>query len=82
MLPSRETIRSVAIRNFRESIADRDIFSRLVREDIKDLGYSQLIVAIVLRLALMLFDYYFVNGITEEYPESFLTLYSQTEVVQ
>lgn len=76
-MPAVATIRQIAYQAFLICLNDRELFSKLVRVDVIELGYSKIIVALVNRMALMLFDHWMTNGVEANYlPAEFLELYS------
>lgn len=78
-MPSVATIKQIAYQAFMMCNTDRELFSTLVQEDVKELGYSKVIVSLVNRLALMLFDHWFSEGVeSDSIPKEFLGLYSET----
>lgn len=56
------------------------MFERLVRDDLEELKYSQVIVDIIVRLAIMLFVHWMTSGINAGVPSSFDYLYDETQL--
>ena len=77
-MPAVMTIKQMAYQAFMESRNDRELFSTLVRSDVRELGYDKAIIALVNRLSLILFDHWTKNGVKSEvFPEGFLALYAE-----
>lgn len=78
-MPRKETIKQIALRNYRECDMDADMFVRLCRHDFHELKFSPAVIEIMIRLALVLFQYWMTNGVRDETPAEFDRLFSRIQ---
>jgi hypothetical protein len=77
-MPAVMTIKQIAYQAFMDSRTDRELFSTLVRADVRELGYDKAIISLVNRLALILFDHWTKNGVKAEgFPQEFMDIYKK-----
>lgn len=86
-MPDRETIWQIFVSASTRCGGSRDQFEHLVRSDDRVRGLSPVVIAIIVRLALILFDWYFSSGAASlacftnpVFPESFENLYQATQL--
>jgi hypothetical protein len=76
-MPSKETIKQIALRNYRECDMDQHMFVRLCADDFKELKFGIITIELMIRLALVLFQYWLTNGVNDKTPEEFDRLYAR-----
>lgn len=86
-MPDRETIWQIFVSASTRCGGSRDQFEHLVRSDDRVRGLSPVVIAIIVRLALILFDWYLSDGApilacftNPIFPDAFETLYAATQM--